>query len=355
MPSDNVPTGDISPQSQVSRLMDGYLTTQLLYIAAKLGVADVLAGGPQASNGVAQAVGAEPDALHRALRALAAEGVLEERPDGRFGLTALGACLRSGVPGSLRGAIIARGDLYFRAAAGLLEATRGGGVAFEHAYGSSFFEYVAQHPERAAEFQASMADRSRQEAAHVVSSYDFDRFDRLVDVGGGTGILLAAILAAAPRLQGTLMDQPHVVERARERLQTDPVAARCALVGGDFFASVPSGGDVYLLSRVVHDWNDEAAARILTNCRRAMADGGTLLLVEAVLPERAQDHPAAIRMDLHMLVLATGRERTAAEFDRLLTASGFEMTRIVPTGSPAGIHVIEAVGRTTPGLGGVGG
>jgi hypothetical protein len=145
-----------------------------------------------------------------------------------------------------------------------------------------------------------------------------------------------------------LFDQPHVVERAREWLQTEGVAARCEFVGGDFFTSVPPGGGVYLLSRVLHDWDDAAAVRILTNCHRAMADGGTLLLVEAVLPERARDHPAAIRMDLHMLVLSTGRERTATEFDRLLAAGGFRMTRVVPTRSPAGISIIEAVRSTTP-------
>jgi hypothetical protein len=336
----------ITALAHVARLMDGYLSTQLLYLAAKLGLADALAAGPKAADALASAVGASPDALRRVLRGLAAEGVLEELPGDHFGLTALGHCLRPGIPGSLHGAIVARGDLYFRAAAGLLEAVCDGGVAFERVYGSSFFDYLSQHPERAAEFQQSMADRSWQEAADVVAAYDFRPFRRLVDVGGGTGILLAAILGAAPALHGLLFDRPAVVDRARERLAATGLASRCEVVGGDFFAGLPPGGDVYLLSRVLHDWDDAAAERILSSCRRAMDAGGTLLLVEAVLPERAREQPAVTRMDLHMFLLSTGRERTAAEFERLLVAGGFQMRRILPTGSPAGISLVEAVPRT---------
>jgi hypothetical protein len=336
----------ITAPAHLARLMDGYLSTQLLYVAAKLGLADALAAGPKAADALASAVGASPDALRRVLRGLAAEGVLEELPSDHFGLTVLGHCLRREVPGSLHGAIIARGDLYFRAAGGLLEAVCDGGVAFERVYGSSFFDYLSQHPERAAVFQQSMADRSWQEAADVVAAHDFRPFRHLVDVGGGTGILLAAILGAAPALHGVLFDQPPVVDRARERLAAAGLASRCEVVGGDFFAALPPGGDVYLLSRVLHDWDDAAAGRILASCRRAMEAGGTLLLVEAVLPERAREQPAVTRMDLHMLLLSTGRERTAAEFERLLAAGGFRMTRILPTHSPVGISLVEAVPRT---------
>lgn len=347
MPPESAPPTAESPQARVARLMDGYLMTQLLYIAATLGVADELADGPRTAVDLAQVVDAEPMAFRRVLRGLAAGDVLEEHADGRFGLSALGNCLRGGVPGSLRGAIVARGDLYYRAAAELLAAVREGGVAFERAYGGGFFDYLTQHPERTAEFQQSMADRSRQEATDVVAAYDFGRFDRLVDVGGGSGILLSAILAATPRLRGVLVDLPPVVEQAKARLGATEVAPRCEFVGGDFFASLPPGADVYLLSRVVHDWDDEATRRILVTCRRAMTDDGTLLLVEAVLPDLAKEQPAAIRMDLHMLLLLTGRERTAAEFDRLLATAGFRLTRIVPTASPAGISIIEATPSTT--------
>jgi ubiquinone/menaquinone biosynthesis C-methylase UbiE len=315
----------------------------LLYIAAKLGVADVLADGPLASGALAQQVGAEPEAFHRVLRGLAADGVLDERPDGRFGLTELGAVLRSGLPGSLRGAIIARGDLYSRAAGGLLDAVRSGGVAFDRVYGSSVFEYLSRHPGPAADFQDSMTDRSCQEAAGVLAAYDFARFDRIVDVGGGTGVLLAAILASAPHLRGILFDRPEMVERARRYLGETAAVDRCEFVAGDFFKTLPRGGDAYLLSRIIHDWDDEAAGRILATCHRAMNPGARLLLVETILPEFAREHPAAIRMDLHMLLLLTGRERTESEFDRLLTAAGFRMTRVIPTTSAAGVNLIEAI------------
>jgi SAM-dependent methyltransferase len=202
---------------------------------------------------------------------------------------------------------------------------------------------LSQHPERSAEFQASMEDRARHEAAEVVAAYDFETFGRLVDVGGGHGVLLTEILRAVPRLQAVLLERPPVVERARERLEATGLAERCEFVAGDFFATVPLGGDAYVLSRVIHDWDDEAAVRILSNCRRAVGQGGTLLLVEAVLPERAREQPAAIRMDLHMLALLHGQERTAAEYERLLGAAGFRLGRVVPTESPAGVSLIEAV------------
>jgi O-methyltransferase domain/Dimerisation domain len=341
MPDDGAAAAG-SPSQQVARLMDGYLTTQLLYVAAKLDLAEALADGPRDAEALAGSVAARPDMLRRVLRGLAAEGILDEWPDGRFGLTALGACLRSDAPGSQRGAIIARGDVYYGAAAGLLAAVRHGGAAFERVHGRSFFEYLGEHPELGATFQGSMADRSRQEAADVVSAYSFAGFEQLVDVGGGQGLLLEAILRAAPRSRGLLLDRPPVVERARQRLQAAGLAERCTFVPGDFFAAVPPGGDAYLLSRVIHDWDDESAMRILANCRAAMGERSTLLLVEAILPERAREQPAAIRMDLHMLTLLHGRERTTAEYERLLAAAGFRLARVVPTRSSAGVSVLEA-------------
>jgi hypothetical protein len=340
--SDDEAPGAASPPQQVAHLMDGYLTTQLLYVAVKLGLAEALADGPRDAEALASAVGAQPDALRRVLRGLAAEGILDECPGGRFGLAAAGTCLRADVPGSLRGAILARGEVYYAAAAGLLEAVQHGGAAFERVHGLGSFEYLTQRPELGTAFQGSMADRSRQEAADVVAAYDFGGFEQLVDVGGGQGLLLEVILRAAPRSRGVLLDLPPVVERARERLEAMGLAGRCAFVPGDFFAAVPPGGDAYLLSRVIHDWDDEAAIRILATCRAAMPDRGTLLLVEAVLPERAREQPAAIRMDLHMLTLLHGRERTAVEYERLLGAAGFRLARVAPTRSPAGVSVIEA-------------
>jgi hypothetical protein len=340
MPDDDPEVG-APPQWRLAHLMDGYLTTQLLYVAAKLGIADLLAAGPRTGPAIAEAVGADPGLLGRALRGLVLEDVLAEQ-DGRFALTPLGACLRDGVPGSMRGPAIARGELYYTAAAGLLRAVLHGGTAFEQVHGERFFDHLARHPEREAVFQASMAGRAAQEAGDVVAAYDFGGYRRLVDVGGGRGILLEAILGSAPELHGVLVDRPAVVPEARRRLEAAGLAARCELVTADFFEAVPAGADAYLLSRVVHDWDDADAGRVLATCRTAMPPGSRLLLVEAIVPERARDRPAAVRMDLHMLVLLGARERTEAEYRRLLEASGFQLLRVVPTRSQAGLSVLEA-------------
>ena len=195
---------------------------------------------------------------------------------------------------------------------------------------------------RAAAFQASMAGRAEREAGDVVAVYDFTGLRRLVDVGGGRGVLLSAILRAAPGLSGVLMDRPAAVPEARRRLDADGLGDRAECVAGDFFAAVPPGADAYLLSRVIHDWDDDDAVRILATCRAAMTGSARLLVVEAILPERARERPDAIRMDLHMLILLGARERTEAEFRRLLGDAGLELTRVLPTASPAGLAVIEA-------------
>jgi O-methyltransferase domain/Dimerisation domain len=331
-----------SPQRDLARLIDGYLTTQLLYVAARLGVADVLADGPRTGREIADAVGADADALTRMLRGLVLEDVLAEDDDGRFALTALGEGLRDNVPGSLRGAVLVRGGLYWSAAAGLLRAATEGGTAFEHVHGERFFDHLAADPDREATFQASMADRAQREAADVVAAYDFAGLRDIVDVGGGSGVLLEAILHATPRLRGVLVDRPEAVERARARLAAASLDARCECVVGDFFDSVIPGADAYLLSRVIHDWDDADAQRVLTTCREAMPVGARLILVEAIVPERAHDGPDAIRMDVHMLMLLGARERTEAQFRRLLADAGFELRRVAPTQSPAGLSVLEA-------------
>ena len=331
-----------APRRDLARLIDGYLTTQLLYVAAKLGVADVLADGPRTGREVAEAVGADPDALTRMLRGLVLEDVLAEDGDGRFALTTVGEGLRDGVPGSQRGAILVRGEAYWSAAAGMLRTAIEGGTAFEHVHGERFFDHLAAHPEREAAFQASMADRARREAADVVSVYDFAGMTELVDVGGGSGVLLEAVLRATPALRGVLVDRPEVAALAQRRLEAAGLEDRCRCVTGDFFVAVPPGADAYLLSRVIHDWDDADAGRVLATCRAAMSDGSRLLLVEAIVPERARDSPEAIRMDLHMLMLLRARERTEAQFRDLLAGAGFDLRRVVPTASAAGLSVLEA-------------
>ena len=318
-----------SAAARLARLADGYLVTQLLHVAVTLGVPDALAAGPRDAEELAAELGADPGALHRVLRGLAAEEVLEEVPDGRFALTETGQLLRAEVPDSLRGAVTARAQLYYGAVAGLPDAVRHGGTPFEIVHGRPFFEHLAAAPERLAAFQASMADRSAREAGAVVAAYDLSGVGTVVDVGGGTGTLLAAVRERAPAADVLLFDRPEVAARAD-----------LPAVGGDFFTEVPGGADVYLLSRVLHDWDDEDAVRVLRACRRALRPDSVLLVVEAVLPERAVDDPAAVRMDLTVLVLLHGRERTAAEYAELFAAAGLRLTADVPTA--AGVHVLEA-------------
>jgi O-methyltransferase domain/Dimerisation domain len=329
-------------QRELARLMDGYLTTQLLYVAAKLGVADVLEDGPRTGAEVAAAVGADGDRLTRMLRGLVVEEVLTEDDEGRFALTAVGERLRDGVPGSLRGQVIVRGETYWEAAGGLLRTATDGGTAFEHVHGAHFFEHLAAHPDDGLAFQASMAGRADREAADVVAAYDFGGLRRLVDVGGGAGVLLEAIVRSTPGLDGVLVDLPEAVARAAQRFAAAGLDGRVECEAGDFFAAVPPGADAYLLSRVIHDWDDADARRILTCCREAMGPHARLLLVEALMPERADDAPEAIRMDLHMLMLLGARERTEAEYRALLADAGLALQRAVPTGSPTGLSVLEA-------------
>jgi hypothetical protein len=313
----------------LTRLADGFLITQLLHVAVTLGVPDALIAGPLSADDLADRVGAAPGPLRRVLRGLASEEVLEELPDGRFALTETGELLCAGTPGSLRGPVTIRGGLYYGALAGLLDAVLGGGTPFEVVHGRPFFEFLADEPTWGRMFQEGMAVRSAREADAVVSGYDPARFASIVDVGGGTGTLLRAVRERAPHADLLLFDRPEVV-----------AGSDLPSVGGDFFAAVPTGADAYLLSRVLHDWDDEDALRILRTCRAAMRPDSVLLVVEAVLPERAVDDPAAVRMDLYMLALLDGLERTAGEFAALLGAAGLRLTGDIPT--PAGVHVLEA-------------
>jgi hypothetical protein len=328
-------------RDDVASLMDGYLRTQLLYVAARLRLADSLANGPRSAADLAAAAGAEPSALHRVLRGLAILGIVDE-VEGDFCLADAGRPLQSDAPGSLRGAVLSRGDLYYHAASGLLKAMQSGGSAFRHVYGTDFFDHLAASPEKLAAFQQSMVARSEVEVSELLRAYDFSHYHHVVDVGGGFGVTLSALLAAYPNLGGTLFDRPEVVPAAEARVAGAGLASRCGVVAGDALDAVPSGGDLYLLSRVIHDWTDDDAVRILRSCRTAMSSSSTLVLLEAVIADRASDHPAAVVMDLHMLVLGLGKERTRDEFRELLARAGLTLKRVIPTEGRTRISILEA-------------
>jgi len=321
------------PAETLRRLTIGYQVSQAVHVAASLGIADLLAEEACAVDELASSTGSHPDALYRLLRALASIGILREEPGRTFSLTEVGDCLRSDSPDSLAGwALYVGRPYYWNAWAHLLDSVQTGENAFRSVYGTSIWEYRADHPEESAIFDGAMTALTSRVNSSLIGSYDFERFATVVDVGGGHGVLLAALLAEHPAMQGVLFDQPHVVALAHDLLEAAGVADRCQVIGGSFFESVPEGGDAYLLKAIIHDWEDAEAVAILEACRRAMRADATLLVVERILAP-PNEGPAATFSDLNMLVGPGGRERTMDDFAALFEASGFRLQDETPTRS----------------------
>jgi O-methyltransferase/methyltransferase family protein len=336
-PKDAVGASD--PSAEMMRLINGYQVSQALHVAATLGVADHLKDGPQPSDALARACGAHPASLYRLLRALAAVGVFREAEDRRFSLTPLGACLAGDAPGSRRDYARWIGTPgMWRSWGNLLHSLRTGEGAARFACGVDAWTYRSQHPEERAVFDAAMTALSRAEGRAVIDAYDFGRFGCIVDVGGGEGHLLKAILLARPSTRGILFDQPQVAVSAEQVLASAGLAQRCQVVGGDFFRSVPGGGDAYVMKSVLHDWDDGAATEILRACRRAMPATATLLALERIVGPPNED-PGGKFFDLNMLVQYGALERTGEEFQALLRSGGFELVEIVPTRSALSVIV----------------
>lgn len=332
-----------APAASLREMIMGFRTTQLIYVAARLGISDLLEDGPQDIPTLASAAGAHPSALYRLLRALASLGIFAETHDGRFELTPLAATLRSNAPGSLRDMALLYGDGWlWRAYGDTLYSVATGAPAFEHVHGQPFFEYLRLNPEAASVFDGAMTAFSEQESGAVLAAYDFSWAGTVVDVGGGRGALLAAILKAHPRARGILFDRPGVIDSARETAPPEGVADRFSTTAGDFFQEVPVGGDLYVLKSVLHDWNDARSVEILKNCRAAMQPASRLLVIERVVPEGNQPAEAKL-FDINMLVVAGGAERTRQEYGRILAAGGFELTGIFPTRAP--MSIVEGTPR----------
>jgi len=331
----------LSLAAQLTDLIWGYQRTQIVYVAAKLGLADLLVEGPQSVDMLATATSTHAPSLYRLLRTLASHGVFAEREDARFELMPLAEMLRSNTPGSLQAMALAEGADFYPLWGELLYSVQTGQPAFEHVNGMSNWEYRAQHPDANARFNAYMGDLTRQKAAAVVASYRFPASGMVVDVGGGDGTLLAHILHAYPGLRGILFDLPHVAQEATAILTAAGVAERCAVVGGDFFKMVPADGDCYVLATVLHDWSDERAGDILRQCRQVITPGARLLVIERVMPPGNTPSVAKLR-DLHMLVgNAGGRERTETEWRTVLASAGFDLASLTRTG-PA-YHILEGI------------
>ncbi len=330
-----------TPSQQLLHMGFGFARAQALAVAAELGLADLLREGPRGVEELALATRTDADALYRLLRFLASEGVFREEQPRRFAQTGLSDALRADAPSSPRDFIRMLNSEPYAAWGHLLHSLRTGKPAFEHVFGAPRFEWLAKHPEQAALFQRAMVALGQGGNAEVAEAYDFAGCGRIVDVGGGHGQLLSAILARNPQLSGVLYDLPAGIEAARAGVG-GPLP-RCELVAGDFFAAVPEGADAYILKRVIHDWDDDSAVRILDNCRRAMAAGGRVLVVETIVKTGNDPDPIKV-MDLNMLAVTGGRERTKDEYMRLFERAGLRLARVMPTPSP--LSILEAVGAS---------
>lgn len=335
-------TAGIPPVAQLADMLFGKAQTHLLFVAATLGLADLLKDGPQSVEDLATATQTHRPSLYRALRALAGMGVFAETETGHFIQTPLSDLLRTDAVNSLKGlALMTGSEWHNRMWEHLLESTRTGKSYFENTQGVDLYEYLRQHPADQDNLAEAMASMSKQDVAAVCATYDFSTFRTLVDVGGGTGAFLTAILTANPTLRGIVFDQSGVVDQAREEIHAAGLQDRCEAVGGDFFSHVPRGGDGYTIKGVIFNWDDERAAKILTNCRAAMNPTGRVLVIDPLMPLGNSPSPAKV-LDIEMLVgCAGGVARMETEFRALFARAGLQVNRILSMPSP--YSIIEGV------------
>lgn len=332
-------TGPIPIEARALEKATAAWISQAIAVAADLRMPDVLTAGPRTAAEVAEALALQPEAVARVLRVLASEGFLTQRADG-FALTALGRALTSDHPGSVRELVAWCGAEWQRAIGELQRSLKYGTGAFEHVYGEPFFDYLAAHPTLQRSFNRGMRAASALADPTVPLAYDFSRYERVVDVGGGTGALLGTLLEHNPRLRGVLFDLAPVCDEAEQCWAEHPLAARMTFVRGDFRERVPRGGDLYVLKTILHDWGDAEAEGILRRCREAMDERSRLLIIEHALDPEPRPQFAQ-RLDLLMLSVLGGKERTQAEYQALLRAAGFHALRSYPTLSE--LTLLEAV------------
>ncbi len=332
---------EIPPHAQLIEMVTSSWISKIVYIAAKLDLADRLADGPKSAGELAGPTATHAPSLHRLMRTLASFGILTEKEDKRFGLTPLGEALKKDAPGSAWASVITFGGPAFSNSLDrIMYSLQTGKTGFHAAHGMEIFDYFKEHPDEASRFSESMVGFHGGETPAVAAAYDFSSIGTVVDVGGATGNMLAAILSRYEGPRGVLYDMEHVVADAPALLEKSGVADRVTIESGSFFESVPEGGDAYIVSHIIHDWSEEQCLTILGNIRKAMKPDSKLLIVEFVLPEGDTPHLGKLA-DIVMLVIPGGQERTADEYDELLSKAGFRMTRVVPTDSP--VSIVEAV------------
>jgi hypothetical protein len=329
------------PQAILNQMLMGYVVSQGIYVAAELNIADKLQVRAKNAEELAIETNSHAPSLFRLMRLLTSLGIFSRDNENRFSLTPLSECLLSNRPDSLRDFAVMMGHQgHWRVYEETLYSVQTGKMASEKVYQMPIWEYFAQNKEVAEIFDKAMTSFTSGIAPAIAASYDFSKFATLADIGGGHGILLAEILKANPNLKGVLFDQPYVVEGATDRFEKEGLANRCQLVGGNFFESVPKGCDAYLMKHIIHDWDDELSAKLLQNCRDAMEVGATILLVEMVVEETDEPSFAKI-LDIEMLLMPGGKERTAKEYSELFEKCGFKLLNVHATPSP--MNIVEAI------------
>lgn len=324
-------------------LIQGSVITQALYVAARLSIADILSEGPLAAAEIAKRAGADPEAVYRLLRLLSGYSVFAENEDGRFGLTPMASALRDDAPDSMRGIALLMGHPLLSEDWGyLLTSVRTGEPSLPALRGMGAFEFLMANPEYGAAFMQGMGSLSAPETDPVVAAYDFSPFRTIVDLGGGRGALLAGILNRASGSTGILFDQPHATANAAGVLKAAGVADRCTIENGSYFEAVPAGGDAYLLKHTLHDFSEPQIRAVLKNVRKAISPGGSLFVIEYVLPGGNARHIGNV-IDMWLLLLLGAKERTAGQYAELLASEGFKLTSIIPTNSPVSIIQAEPV------------
>ena len=332
----------VPPQARLGQMITGYWTSQAIYAAAKFAIADLLTDGPKSVDDLASATGTKPELLYRLLRALASVGIFAEHDSKRFSLTPLAERLRSDVAGSQRSLALMMGEDQYRAWGNLADTVETGDNAYEKVFGKPIFDHLVEQPEKARIFDDAMTGIHGRETGAILDAYDFSGINVIADIGGGNGSKITAILQRHSEMHGILFDLPHVVERARPKIEEAGLSDRCQLVDGDFFQAVPSGADAYVMRHIIHDWNDDKSLAILKNCHAVMSRGNKLLLVESVIPP-GNDPFMGKFLDLTMMLVPGGKERTEDEYRELYDKAGFDLATIVPTSTE--VSVIEGVRR----------
>jgi hypothetical protein len=320
---------NMPPKIILSQMIFGFVVSKAIYVAAKLDIADLIAAnGPMNCAELAVKTGAHEESLFRLMRALASAGIFAADPNGKFSLTPMAECLREDSPDTVKAMSLGCGNVWFKAYDELPYAVQTGDGGFTKAIGMKVFEYLGRNPDEAKIFDRMMTDIHGGETAPMVDAYDFSRFKTLVDIGGGNGEVITSVLHKNRGIKGILFDLPHVIDRATANIAASGLGDRCQLASGNFFEQVAEGGDGYIMRHILHDWSDEDAVKILTNCRKAMNPGGKVLVVEAVIQDGNEPSPFKL-LDLTMLMVG-GKERTRIQFENIFSKAGLKVDRIVP-------------------------